>query len=149
MGEAIMTWVEQQRQWVPFIHKVWDHMGLLCIVMEPGGEGTGFTGYVGLDKDHPFYEWEYSENYDTHLDVHGGVTFSGTMPKEIAEPELWYIGFDMKHGFDYESKIEGRKYYIKNLRTIDEAIENTQSLCEQIIDWCKALDPAYELQGNL
>lgn len=52
--------------------------GLPCIILRQRDMGA-LCGYVGVYSDHPLfgkeYTYAYSEPY--HIDVHGGLTFSG------------------------------------------------------------------------
>jgi hypothetical protein len=53
-------------------------------------------GYVGVPKDHKYYEVDY--NAIDNIDCHGGLTFSGRFTD--VDPELWFIGFDCAHAWD-------------------------------------------------
>lgn len=75
-----------------------NRMGALC-------------GYVGVGPDHPFHSRSYDDLLD--LDVHGGLTFSGSCDEDKPESEgichvpmpgrsaaIWWLGFDCAHGYD-------------------------------------------------
>lgn len=69
------------------------------------------TGYVGVDKNHPWYEMDYdSEGPDT-VNCHWGLTYSGwPYWGDKDDHTYWYFGFDCAHysdGIDYET---ARKY---------------------------------------
>lgn len=58
-------------------------------------------GYVGVDKDHPWYGQDY-ESIDA--DVHGGLTFGSKFSNVAFEvisgeykEDLWFVGFDTAH----------------------------------------------------
>jgi hypothetical protein len=54
-------------------------------------------GYVGVEKDSGYYGVENSD-VDEHLNVHGGITFSGHLN---GLPEnIWWIGYDCAHSGD-------------------------------------------------
>lgn len=55
------------------------------------------NGYVALPSTHPFYGLDYNE-INEHVNVHGGLTFSGSYTYE--DKVYWLIGFDTMHGFD-------------------------------------------------
>jgi len=53
---------------------------------------THYCGYVGIDKNHPWFEDNYNKHDD--INVHGGLTFSDKID-DIDEP--WLFGFDAAH----------------------------------------------------
>jgi hypothetical protein len=56
------------------------------------GPSGHWCGYVGLPRDHPAFG---VDDGDVDVDVHGGLTFSGTVD---VDPEgLWWLGFDCAH----------------------------------------------------
>lgn len=90
---------------------------LPCIVWRNPKCGI-LCGYVGIMKDHPFYEKEctYDENgIDSKLQCHGGVTYTseGEHLLECFDDhtkfsnkynKAWWIGFDCGHFMDKEPK---------------------------------------------
>ncbi len=86
--------------------------GLPCLAVRNCHAGH-WCGYVGVDKDHPFFEEDYD---NTELEVHGGLTFAA----KCDEPEegfgdcdtvchivdkgeddnIWWFGFDCAHLWD-------------------------------------------------
>jgi hypothetical protein len=54
-------------------------------------------GYVGLPGGHKFYGKNYND--DIPIDCHGGLTFTNLWEDE--KDNLWYIGFDCAHAYDY------------------------------------------------
>ncbi len=84
-----------------YSHKEWDDIperldnevhGLQCVIKKtPMGH---LCGYVGVDKDHPYYQMHYD---DVDVDVHGGLSFAG----ELDDSGLWFFGFDCAHAGDY------------------------------------------------
>lgn len=87
--------------------------GLPClIVRNPGG---ALCGYVGVSKDHPFFEKDWG---DCDVDVHGGLTFAdhchehpegeGRGICHIVEAgdddNVWWLGFDCAHSGDTSPK---------------------------------------------
>ena len=72
--------------------------------------GSGaLCGYVGVKKDHPAFELHYDDPKLYYIDVHGGLTFSGTWK----EKDIWFLGFDCAHSGDLEPELD-RKIYNPN-----------------------------------
>lgn len=81
--------------------------GLDCLIVR--NHIGGLCGYVGVPPTHKYYELSYDE---VDADVHGGLTFSNFCdPSEkedtnichtgdIANPKVWWLGFDCVHGGD-------------------------------------------------
>ena len=53
------------------------------------------NGYVNIPKNHPFYNIDDDLDITLEIHVHGGVTFTGTMPERLGDG--WWIGFDTAH----------------------------------------------------
>ena len=67
------------------------------LVFLNGGWGTG---YVGVDKCHPWYGKEYEDDIFKDVSVHGGLTYSGYSDEfgdESFDTSLWWVGFDTFH----------------------------------------------------
>ncbi len=78
------------------------HGGFPCVLHRGGGRA--WCGYVGVGKDHPWYEKDYD---DVAADVHGGLTYAEHcqgcichVVKEGEEDNLWWLGFDCAHAGD-------------------------------------------------
>lgn len=84
--------------------------GLVCLAVRNEWLGT-WCGYVGVPPGHPLHGEDEEEAQ--HLDVHGGLTFSGSCDEElpieraichIPEPgqpdDVWWLGFDCAHAWD-------------------------------------------------
>jgi len=69
--------------------------GFPCLILKME-ESKHLCGYVGVNKEHPLYGKHYDEL--SHLSCHGGVTYADLMEDQ---GELWWIGFDCNHSFDY------------------------------------------------
>ncbi len=72
-----------------------------------------YMGYVMIEKGE-----DYSYYHDTSIQVHGGVTFQGKLPKTNGE----WVGFDMAHVGDEN---------IPN--PLEYAVEQCEYLSEQLI----------------
>lgn len=76
------------------------------------GPMSALCGYVGVPNGHPLYGKEYGE---VPVDVHGGLTYSDVcqendqdvsrgvchVPYPGRTEDVWWLGFDCGHGFDY------------------------------------------------
>lgn len=63
------------------------------------------NGYVGLNRNHPYYRREMSHKTIDKLIVHGGVTFTGKFEGYPFRRSYWYVGFDTLHFYDYAPKL--------------------------------------------
>lgn len=82
--------------------------GLDCLIVR-NPHCKNLCGYVGVPKGHPWYGREYEE---CDADVHGGLTFASKCQHggkichgvekdgEIANDDVWWLGFDCAHGGD-------------------------------------------------
>ena len=85
--------------------------GLPCLVVRALVTGA-LCGYVGVTRDHPAYEKDYTR-LDVDLDVHGGLTFADKcqpdaeekgichIPGEGEPDDVWWLGFDCSHAGDF------------------------------------------------
>lgn len=96
-------------------------VGLLAKVTKHDDLGH-LCGYVGVDKNSGFYGVDYSE-IERHINVHGGTTFTG----HFDDSELWWIGYDCAHSFDYT------KYNTSGIkRDLKYCVDECEKLAEQI-----------------
>lgn len=72
--------------------------GYKCRIVRRHRTGV-LCGYVGVPKGHVLYGEDYRTAYnaDNNFDVHGGLTYSGTMGEG---DDYYYFGFDTAHGGD-------------------------------------------------
>lgn len=128
--------------------------GFDCLIVR--NRWGALCGYVGIPKDHKYYETHYDnvfqENGD-YIDVHGGLTFSNKCQQvedeshgichkgHVANKNVWWLGFDCAHlgdkcplhdfGFDEPEtyKTFGYvKYEVERLARQLSAITNTKQL---------------------
>ena len=91
-------------------HWIDDKTGLDCLIVRNGS--GALCGYVGIPKDHEFFEKCYVD-VDDDIDVHGGLTFADKChptknegegichPKKgSANDIVWWLGFDCAHWND-------------------------------------------------
>lgn len=106
-----------KRQWLD------EETGLPCLIVR--GPSGALCGYVGVGKDHPFYQLDYSNEKLWGIDVHGGLTFSNHcyepsdpskkdpskyvchLVEDGEEDKVWWLGFDCAHSGDM---CPGRSY---------------------------------------
>lgn len=72
----------------PFICRMWRHPnhGML-------------NGYVGVPEGHVLFGHSYQEDIFSKIEVHGGLTFAGTVKDDDAL--IWWYGFDTHHVWDW------------------------------------------------
>lgn len=82
-----------------------EETGLPCLIVR--NSFGALCGYVGVDKDHPFFEQHYDK---CDVSVHGGLTFTDFCQNHEhgvchipgpGEPDrVWWLGFDCGHAWD-------------------------------------------------
>lgn len=77
-------------------HWVDQATGLHCYIKRHP-DTLHLCGYVGVPPSHPAFKRDYDA---LALDVHGGVTYAERI-MSASMPDLWWIGFDCNHAFDY------------------------------------------------
>lgn len=111
-----------------------------CLILR--SQFLNLCGYVGIKKDHPYYEKNFYE-LDEKVNVHGGLTYSDFCNRRICSDHyfsndpLWWLGFDCSHLGDYVPGIHGIHMYIepseesyKDIFYVDREIK---SLVDQLI----------------
>ena len=115
-------------------------------------------GYVGVTKDHPFFEKGYDEcdlsGEDEYLDVHGGLTFADHCTKGRKQNEsvchkveqgeddkVWWLGFDCAHSGDYS-----RMSYAESHRGLYPHTGDIYRNISYVRNQCKSL--ARQLKGH-
>lgn len=89
--------------------------GLPCLIVRNLNVTGALCGYVGVDKDHPYFESNYS-NVD--VEAHGGLTYSNKCqpnPDGVChkvekgeDDNIWWFGFDCAHALDLAPAMEFR-----------------------------------------
>lgn len=108
-----------------------------------------WCGYLAIPIDS---KWAQGDNCES-LDVHGGVTYSGTkLPNQMEESkDTFYIGFDCAHYLDYVPKmkkiLEYNPFYehTKNPYEIDDIYRTMDFVIDEIK---KMIDQVKEENGN-
>ena len=57
-------------------------------------------GYVGVDKNHPYFGITYDEQGAENIRAHWGLTFAGFPYFDEGNRDWWYFGFDCGHAWD-------------------------------------------------
>lgn len=125
---------------LPWLHEpegaAFEHAGYACTIKR-GGSGA-WCGYVDVPQDHPLVvaSGASEENLiESTLDVHGGVTYSGSGEDVGNKPGMFRIGFDYGHAGDWSPdmpRMEGFDGFASAYRTIEYASEETRRLAEQL-----------------
>lgn len=76
------------------------------------GSDYWFCGYVNIPQNHPYYHKDYYEIYG-EIDVHGGLTFSGS----LNNIDGYWIGFDCNH-YDDNHFVQNEDYTTKECRKL-------------------------------
>jgi hypothetical protein len=135
-------WMDEpdKKQWLD------EATGLPCLAVR---NRQHWCGYVGISKNHPLFEKEYS-NIEQDLIVHGGLTFADHCAKtsdpskhvchlvESGEDDhVWWLGFDCAHSGDISDFI--RTYeriagYPEAYRTLQYVENECRQLAQQLIE---------------
>jgi hypothetical protein len=91
----------------------WIQAGLACMALRHPDHGH-WCGYVGVPREHPFYGKDYRE-VENAVPFHGGLTYSGLCEGSICHvpaagmpADVWWLGGDFAHAFDYVPGSEAR-----------------------------------------
>lgn len=88
-------------------------------------------GYVGVPPSHPAYGRHYDK---LTLNVHGGVTHADTIG-DSPMPDLWWIGFDCAHAFDYSPGMSHTLVQPREYRDISYVTRECTRLAAQLKDY--------------
>lgn len=161
------------------IERQWIHNGFNCLVIF--GNSLGFRfGYVGVPETNFFYgksdeDISYFDLEDhfklpfkmenISLDVHGGITYTGTLDAlEDIPPFLWWIGYDCGHVGDLRDIDKIKDPQLRNIlkssnifkeeeggsiKSIDFCIAECESLADQLLDASLLIDNLILKQKNV
>lgn len=124
-GEVgIMEW-DSEPDRVEFIH-----CGLRCLILR--GPMGSLNGYVELPESSS--AWGMDHMWENPFEVHGGITFSGTLDQIMQEETYYAVGFDTAHAWDVIPKLNGRWPIEDNstYKNLEFVTNETKSLAEQI-----------------
>ena len=131
-----------------------EYKDMICVVTDSDLLGH-FCGYVGVMKDHPWYEKHYDE-VNSHINVHGGLTFSSNVIPglNIENKGYWYFGFDCAHAGDicsYENNGQDIDTFGGNIHiwTINAVMAECMYLADQVQEVYKDKIPSALAMYNL
>lgn len=80
---------------LPEIGEVFEYKGYDCLIKEINKNEImhHLCGYVRLPQQHPGYMTDYNDSIFDSINVHGGLTFSGS----FYDQEGFWVGFDCAH----------------------------------------------------
>lgn len=132
-------------------YEAFESNGLKCRIIRPRldyisieiNECFNFhwCGYVGVNKEHPFYGKGYNDEIDDSgkkiyeiFDVHGGITYASNKLHMQPEKDLWWFGFDCSHYGDMSMFGQNNPPLneIGVYRNKEYVIEETKSLAKQL-----------------
>jgi hypothetical protein len=111
----------------------WEAHGLRCLILRESFWGH-LAGYVGIPQGHPWYGQSASRlNLDGVL-VHGGVSFAQPSDSLRQPADLWWVGFDCGHLYDYKPR--KKEHGLSNwsdavYRDMDYVTRQTEGLAQQ------------------
>jgi hypothetical protein len=108
-----------------------------CLIVR--GYHGALCGYVGVDKNHPYYGKHHDSIED--IEVHGGLIYSNKcqedgmichVPLNNESDDVWWLGFDCAHSDDYVPMIGQFVDRPTNYRNIEYVIDEISRLAEQL-----------------
>jgi hypothetical protein len=121
---------------LPWLHEpegaAFEHAGYAC-TLKRGGSGA-WCGYVDIPRTHPLAVAAVADEdlIESTIDVHGGVTFTGTGVDAGGKPDTLRIGFDCGHSSDWSPDMPMTRSHGAVYRTIEYASDETRRLAEQL-----------------
>jgi hypothetical protein len=119
------------------VEKDWrTECGLRAAVIKHNSYLTHRCGYVEVPQDHGLYNISYEEIFE-YVDVHGGLTFSGSIPFE----DSYWFGYDCAHSFDLATNVKER--------SLDYCINECEILAKQLHETSLSLFYLWKKSGKL
>jgi hypothetical protein len=104
--------------------------GLHCLIKRHP-DSLHLCGYVGVPSSHPAFGHDYDK---LALSVHGGITH-GDHIESAPMPDLWWIGFDCAHAFDYSPGSTFQMFKPENYRDMNYVTRECTQLAAQLVDY--------------
>lgn len=114
----------------------WRYQGLPCLIVR--NSMGALCGYVGVPEGHPWYRKDYGQ---VDADVHGGLTYADHccddtpichVPQPGESDNVWWLGFDCAHSFDYVPKMDGFiRQYMSSYKDVPYVRSEVESLVRQ------------------
>lgn len=117
----------------------WRHRDVPCLIVR--NYSGALCGYAAVTPEHPDHGKDYSD-IDEHIDVHGGLTYSGACRgaichvPQLGEPDLvWWFGFDCAHVWDIRPAcgFDGAVVRDASYRGVEYVRVQVERLAEQLI----------------
>lgn len=87
-----------------------------------------FCGYIEIEPNSPIYTCDYTTL--THIDVHGGLTFSDFHEVFDESKTKWYLGFDCNHWCDQKDP-KSFEYVLKELVNLSKQLKEVETTREE------------------
>lgn len=106
------------------------HCGLRCLILR--GPMGSLNGYVELPESSN--AWGMDHMWENPFEVHGGITFSGTLDQIMQEETYYAVGFDTAHAGDLSPALDRRGWSVGEgvYRNLEFVTNETKSLAEQV-----------------
>lgn len=113
--------------------------GLPCLIVR--GPMGALCGYVGVSKDHPWFEVDHDEYETISADVHGGLTFSSHcaedgkichIVEEGEDDNVWWLGFDCSHLYDLAPKMHVDRRFPPEVGDVYRTLSYVRGECERL-----------------
>lgn len=99
--------------------------------------GSHPCAYVEIPKRHPYYKLGYHGEVENTIDVHGGITFDGSLHfKKMPEAaKRYYIGWDYAHCGDYTYYENVKSVFVEDSKkwTVKMIQEDVKNVIEQLL----------------
>jgi hypothetical protein len=133
------------------IIKAWEYRERKCIVL---WVRTHFCGYA---ETRLRVDYHGEDSPESKINIHGGVTFSGTHDELQDNPfdkDIWYFGFDCAHYGDYvdftSMGIDKGNLSDEHRWTEEEVIAETERLVDEILAYEYSVkSPVFNFFKNL
>ncbi len=116
----------------------WESNGFVCLALRDMSLGM-WRAYVKLTSEHPAYGKDFhhllNENLITHINIHGGLSTIGKLPKKFIEynKDAWWIGFECTQGEDYLPLLaHDESYGEQTYKTLQFVRRETNYLARQL-----------------
>jgi len=106
--------------------------GLICVICVING--SHYTGYVGVPKNHPLYGKDY-DYADDFVECHGGLTYSDEKVLDFKPKDTWFFGIDFAHSLDVCKGIYITRPRISNapiVWTVKKVEKEVRNLAKQL-----------------
>lgn len=104
--------------------------GLQCLILRT--HMGNLCGYVRVPRDHPLHGKNYRKRgIAGHLQVHGGLTFSGCLRNRKMKRGHWF-GFDCAHWCDLVPGLMHHSFYVPDSTSVYRDIAYVREECTSL-----------------